>query len=615
MRMAKSVRRGAALLALLLLASLVSTPARSTLQTPLGRCGDPATFVHAVQGTGANSPLEGADVVVEGAVVGDFQGEARLGGFFLQEEDTDVDDDPLSSEGIFVYNKGNVGVQTGQRVRGRVDEFFGLTELTPAALLGCGQAPEVTPTPVTLPLRATTDLERYEGMLVTFPQALSVTDLSALGKFGTVLLSQGGRLLQPTSVAPPGALARALQQANALSQVLVDDGSLGTFPDPIVFPAPQLTASNTLRNGDTTRDLSGVLGFGFGHYRLYPTVAPAFEHTNPRPLEPLGVGGTLRVAGFNVKNYFNGNGKGKGFPTSRGADSTLEFQRQRAKVVQALLALDADVIGLVELENDGYSPRSAIQDVLNGLNAAAAPRAYAFVKPASKLGHDKITVGLLYRTDTVLPFGPAASTAVAPLGSRRAPLAQTFEQITTGERFTVVVNHFKSKGCRGTTGLDADQSDGQGCYNAERTQAAKQLTQWLAGDPTHGRDPDFLILGDLNAYAQEDPIRAIKEAGYTNLVETFVGGGAYSFNFNGLSGYLDHALASASLSAQVAGATEWHINADEPNVLDYNTEHKSVDQRALLYDSGPFRSSDHDPLLVGLTLNTDEPQSDATSAH
>jgi hypothetical protein len=150
--------------------------------------------------------------------------------------------------------------------------------------------------------------------------------------------------------------------------------------------------------------------------------------------------------------------------------------------------------------------------------------------------------------------------------------------------------------------VDADQGDGQGCWNATRTAAAAYLVNtWLPGDPTGSGDPDYLIMGDLNAYARENPITAIESAGYSNLILSWMGSSAYSYIFDGQSGYLDHALAKTSLAAQVTGTTEWHINADEPAVIDYNTDFNPSGY----YSPDVYRSADHDPVLVGLGLYAD----------
>ncbi|MEK7326669.1 MAG: nuclease, partial [Chloroflexota bacterium] len=214
-------------------------------------------------------------------------------------------------------------------------------------------------------------------------------------------------------------------------------------------------------------------------------------------------------------------------------------------------------------------------------------------------------VALIYKPASVTPVGAYAilDSSVDPLfldTKNRPALAQTFLQNANGQKFTVVVNHLKSKGSACADVGDPDTGDGQGNCNITRKNAAIALVNWLATDPTGSGDPDFLIMGDLNSYAMEDPITTIKNAGYTNLIDAFLGSHAYSFVFQAQSGYLDHALSNPSLTPQVTGATEWHINADEPIVLDYNVEFKSLNHQTTLYAPNAFRSSDHDPLIVGL---------------
>ncbi len=165
----------------------------------------------------------------------------------------------------------------------------------------------------------------------------------------------------------------------------------------------------------------------------------------------------------------------------------------------------------------------------------------------------------------------------------------------------MVANHFKSKSSTGcpTTGPNADSGDGQGCWNGDRVLAAQEALNWLGSDPTGTGEPDFLIIGDLNAYAMEDPVATIRAVGYTDLIDSHTDGRRYSFVFFGQAGYLDHALANTSLMPQVTGAAIWHIDADEPRALDYN----DINQPAL-YLPDPYRSSDHDPILIGLELSS-----------
>ena len=574
----------------------------------IGGCGTAFTPIYTLQENGTNYGSTGT-FTVEGIVTGDFQsGDAdlsgELGGFYLQ--DPDGDGDTTTSDGIFVDDPTLLlDVAVGQRVRvtGIVSEVFDQTQLVATTVEDCGTTGTITPVSISLPLSSISESELYEGMLITLPQTLNVTEVYNLGRFGEAWLSSGGRLMQPTNTTTPGAAANAVQAQNDLNRILLDDGLNTQNPD----PTPYLFGEPTLRLDDTVAGLTGVLGYGFGAYRVRPTIAPSFARNNTRSAVPSSVGGTVRVASFNVLNYFNGDGLSGGFPTSRGADSLNEFNRQRDKIVSAILAMNADVIGLMEMENDGYGAQSAIQDLINGLNAASpAGTTYSFIRPYFELGTDAIKVALIYRVETVIPVGAAATTYDPPFDFRRPPLAQTFQQKTTNGRFTVVVNHFKSKSCSNADGMNADQNDGQGCWNAERTQAAQTLTVWLETHPTGSPDTDVLIIGDLNAYTMEDPVTTIQAAGYTNVITASGETNAYSYVFNGQSGTLDHALASTSLTTQVTGVTEWHINADEPRILDYNEEFKSVAQQAL-NTSTPYRASDHDPVIVGLSLQSDGP--------
>lgn len=568
--------------------------------------------IHEVQGAGAESPLVNQRVAIEGVVVGDFQNASELKGFYVQQEDATVDGDPATSEGIFVYDGGNGSdVKLGDRVRvtGQVREFNGLTELVgplQVSVLASGVALP-TPAGISLPLASADALERYEGMRVQLRQTLTVNEVYNLGRYGEVLLSSGGRQMTPTNVVAPGEQAKAMQARNDLDRILLDDSRSGQNPDPIRYPAPELSAYNSLRVGDRTSAIDGVLDYSAGSYRIQPLQTPTFEAANPRPAQPA-VEGRLRVASFNVLNYFNGDGKGGGFPTSRGANTAEEFQRQKAKIVAAILASKADIVGLMEIENDGYGEFSAIADLVNGLNASLPQgQRYAFVNPnRAKLGSDEIAVGLIYRGDKVRTYRSAAvlDSSVNPEfdDTRNRPtLAQTFQEINGGERLTIAVNHLKSKGsaCDG----DPDTGDGQGNCNLTRARAAQALVDWLAGDPTGAKEPDRLIIGDLNSYAKEDPVNVIRSAGYTDLVARQAGAGkGYSYVFSGQSGYLDHALANASLARQVRGAVEWHINADEPRVLDYNVEFKTPRQQDSLYNAEPYRASDHDPVVIGIDL-------------
>jgi predicted extracellular nuclease len=246
---------------------------------------------------------------------------------------------------------------------------------------------------------------------------------------------------------------------------------------------------------------------------------------------------------------------------------------------------------------------------------------FTFVNTGS-IGTDAIEVALLYRPATATAVGSFAilDSSVDPrfVDTRNRPvLAQTFLENATGAKFTLAAAHLKSKGSACDDLGDPDTGDGQGNCNGTRTLAAQALVDWLAGDPTGSGDPDFLIVGDLNSHAKESPVAAIVAGpddtpatsdDYTDLVASYDGTSAYSYVFDGEIGRLDHALASPSFASQVTGAAEWHIDADEPPSFDYDDAvvdpgeaSFEVKPSALpLYAADPWRSSDHDPLVIGL---------------
>jgi predicted extracellular nuclease len=608
------------------------------LNDDIDYCAQTITPIYNIQGSGTLPAITGA-VITRGVVVGDYEGPSPAQrGFFIQ--DPDGDGNSATSDGIFVFNGNNNSVSLGDvvYVTGTAGDFQDQTQISSVTnITVCGTG-TVTPTDVTLPFASPTFAEQYEGMLVRLPQTLYVTEHFQLGRFGQVVLSSGARLSQPTNVVLPGAPAIALQAQNNLNRIILDDDLQNQNPDPIVFGRGglPLSASNTLRGGDTATGIVGVMTYTWAGnaasgnaYRVRPVNSMGgfvnFDPANPRPASAPVVGGTLKVVGMNLLNFFNtfdgasssppyacNQGVGGPLTDCRGADDLGEFNRQWPKTVAAILAMNPDVVGVNEIENDGYGPTSALQFLVDQLNAATAPGTYAFIDvdantgQLNAMGTDAIRVALIYKPASVTPVGQTAAlnTAAFVNGGDGAPrsrpsLLQAFQQNSNHAVFIVDVNHLKSKG----SACDApDAGDGQGNCNQVRVNAATELVNWFATDPTGTGDPDILMLGDYNSYAMEDPITVIKNAGFTNLISTFVGPDAYSYVFDGQWGYLDHALGSASIVGQVTGVGDYHINSDEPSVLDYNDDFKSAGQIASLYAPDQFRISDHDPVIVGLDL-------------
>jgi len=572
-----------------------------------GDCGDPATPIHIIQGSAQNSPLTGAQAVIaEGIVVGDFQGREALGGFYLQEEEAEQDHESQTSEGIFIHDEGLwIDIDAGEtvRVQGTVAEIDDLTSLTDLiALRGCGSGSLPVPKPVVLPVTALSTWERVEGMLIALPQNLSVTGSEQLGSEGIVDLALDGRLFYPTETAEPGQPALDAADLNNRSRIKLDDGSGQLYPLPL---PPYLGQGNSLRIGDLLPSVTGVMSDSSGEYRIHPTQPVNFTSTNipQHPYQPIDI--FLRAAVFDLGDYFNGDGQGGGFPGPHGAATGEEFARQRAKIISALAGMKANFIALLSLENDGYGAESAIQDLVDGLNEAAADGAsFTFIDPAlPKLGSGEMTVGLIYRQEWVIPLGTAVTTGSPPFdGSSIPPLVQAFTDSRSDESFILAVTQLPDRDqCPPEGDPNTDQNDGQECWNKLRTEAAGTLVDFLNTDPTGMNGDDILVLGGLNAYTREDPLAAFAAAGYTNLSSRHYAMG-YTSVAHGESGTVVHALASPRMISQVGDTFQWHINADEPSALDYNM----VNQPSL-FNTDVYRSSRHDPLLIDLFLHSEMP--------
>lgn len=595
---------------------------------PMLMCGAPATLIHEAQGAGTASPILGNTVQIEGVVVADFQGGGALGGFFLQEEDTQADANAMTSEGIFVFDDAlGVDVNVGDRVRvsGDVVEFFDETQLgnvTAALVCNNNVLGEVTRTDITLPVMSFDELEALEGMWVNFPQTLTVTDVFNIVRFGEFVASNG-RLYQPTQIAAPGAPAQAQQLANDLNRVIIDDGRTGANAMPFLPGQDDmnpLNATNPVRNGYTVTAMEGALGFAFGSYRLQSIAPPLFnEAAPPRPAPPTLAAGSLKAATFNLLNFFTtldipGNTCGPNMLNCRGANTASEVTRQLDKLVPAILGLDADVIAVTEIENNATA---SLQALIDGLNAVAGAGAWDFIN-TGEVGTDAIKPAFIYRGDRTQPVGPFAilDETVDPrfdTSRQRPSIAQTFVDGANG-KLTLIVNHLRAKGsCPGDMSANDDSGDGQACWNEWRRLSMEAMVDWVNTDPTGSGDADFLLLGDFNAYAQEDPIQELINAGYTNLETQFNGGdpSVYSFTIFGQAGSLDHAIANPALQPQVNDAAVWHLNADEYRGFDYNEEDLpgsggvDLPKPANFYNVDPYRSSDHDPLLVSLGLDSD----------
>ena len=567
-------------------------------------CNTVFTAIDAIQGSTDSSPLVGQQLITQGVVTAVLYQNSPAAGIVLR---STARGNSAAANSLFIADATAASIyQAGQvlQVSGTVAELNQLTSLTQVSDIKlCDEQASVQPVTLRLPLLPGQNWEQLEAALLSFDMPLTVNDTYGLLRFGEVTLADQ-RLMVPTEIMQPGKAAAELNITQQQRHMLVlDDGLATQNPEPLKLGNRRITADSTLRVGDTVTGVSGILLQDERGYRLVPTATPQFTSSNPRPEAPAAKPATaLRIASFNVLNYFNGEGQSPAFPTRRGASSAAEFARQQAKTVAALAALDADVIGLLEVENNGYSTKGALAQLTAALNKVAS-KPYRFIITTEQPGSDAIKVALLYRPSSVNVEGKAAMLLAKPFDwGSRPPLAQSFRHLASNELVTVSINHFKSKGScpKDAADVNAEQNDGQACWNTLRTQSAKALSDWLHSQPTGVTTDKQIILGDLNAYRMEDPIRALQQRDWRYLGAE--GDTAYSYVYRGRTGSLDHALASPALASKLITMQHWAINADEPVLLDYNVEFKSSAQQQLLYAPTPYRSSDHDPLIATFKL-------------
>ncbi len=598
-----------------------------------------------IQGTGDVSPVAGQAVTTRGVVTAVYA-TGGLNGYYLQTPGTGGDLDPAThdaSEAIFVYSPDTAGtVLPGDHVElaGTVAEYYGQTQLSVRSegLRVLDEAVEaVKPAVVGWPTEEA-EREDLEGMLLDPAGEFVITDNYDLNRYGEIgLAASTTPLVQPTAVGAPGSPEAAAQAAdNAARGVLLDDGattSYGNFANSSV-PLPYLTAGTPMRIGAPVDFVAPVvLGYSFDRWRLQPTTHVTGENAedapviaeNTRTAAPEDVGGDVQLATFNVLNYFTTTGDElngctyytdragdpisvRGGCDARGAAEQEDLQRQQAKIVAAINALDAEVVSLEEIENSakfGKDRDQALSALVDALNAAGT-EVWAYVpSPAERPAvedEDVIRTAFIYKPAALGTVGESVILQDEEnFDNAREPLAQTFRPVggAAAEDFTVIVNHFKSKGSAPSTGPNADSGDGAGAWNADRTAQAQALVAFAEElETAQGTDRVFLT-GDFNSYDQEDPMRVLYDAGYVNLAPE----GEYSYAFGGMVGSLDHVLASPTAAEFVRGSDIWEINAHESVGLEYSRHnHNAVD----LYAADPYRASDHNPEIVGLSFEASE---------
>lgn len=614
-------------------------------------------------------------VTVRGVVTSAYA-TGGMDGFHIQTAGSGGDEAPEVSQGIFVYSPdGAEQVQLGDfvEITGDAGSYHGSPQVSlfpeseetqdhDLVLIQDEEPDAVEPLSIPFP-ETNAEREALHGMLLDPQGSYTVTDHYTLNQYGEIGIVAGEEpLTNPTSVATPGEDAAALAAENAERMVYLDDGATTDFS---TSPGnqeelPYITAQDPVRIGASVAFQNPVIvDHDFGEWRLQPQghlnsetaedLQPAtFENTRSGNESPAERTGGLRIAGFNVLNYFVHLGEDEpgceyyedrdGEPTTadwcevRGAWSQESFERQQAKIVSAINAMDADVVALQEMENSAHfsgdgSRDSAHAQLVAALNQALGEEVWDYVRSPEQTPEaereDVIRNGFIYRTAAVEPVEDSvilfeegvedittdeldALDLAEVYSNARQPLAQEFQPMDGGEddRFIAVVNHFKSKGSAPEDGADpnADQDDGQSAWNADRVAQAEGLVAFADALQESLGTEDVYLMGDFNSYEMEDPLTVIAEAGYTNLsAET----GDFSYMFEGQVGSLDHLFASPSAAESVTNTEIWQINAVEPVALEYSRHNGNASD---LFSTDLWRSSDHDPIIADIAL-TGDPES------
>ncbi|MFO7859339.1 MAG: ExeM/NucH family extracellular endonuclease [Ectothiorhodospiraceae bacterium] len=524
-------------------------------------CGGDTVPPATAAGHGAEGLPAGESVTVAGTVTARFLGDDELGGFFLQASDRAAD----APSAVFVYAPGldraqRQRVRPGAQleVRGTTDRFHGRPQVHQVrSVHRCGQGERPEPRELSR-LPGTDTSERLEGQLVRYPGELVVTGNRRLGRYGSLTLA-------------PERARRGGSDQGSRTTLVLDDGRYNTRPEPVPYRDPE---TGTRRAGDRVAGLTGIVTHAFGRWRLHPVTPPRWQTANPRPARPPDVGDGVRAVAFNVQNYFLETGE-------RGAPDAVALDRQRRRLGATLDGLEADLLALQEIANSD----AAARDLVDQMDSGSDYRVLTGADP----GDDAIRTVMAYRPQRLeLVAGPFRDTA--PVHDR-PPQAAVF-QPPDGQALLAVSVHFKSK-TRCPEAGDVDR--GQGCWNARRGQQARAVAAFARRQAQRHDVAAILLLGDFNSYRDEDPMQALREAGFRDLVARFAGPReSYTYVYDGVAGTLDYALGNRALVRRTRGAGVWHSNADEPPVVGY--------QGRLAETAGgtPYRASDHDPVLVGI---------------
>ncbi|MCC6504240.1 MAG: lamin tail domain-containing protein [Aquimonas sp.] len=505
----------------------------------------PITAIHAIQGNGAASPLATQAVRTAGNVVTNV-GPA---GFTIQTPDADVDADPLTSQGVYVFTTSaptyddGAPVQVGDEVSvlGTAIEFFTMTEVSVTTTRNATNSITVTATGEPLPTAmvfssgsglpstdpaalscGTSNFECYEGMLISIPagRVSSGNQRFSTDLFGEVYIDPRGS----NSLREPGVRFGSTTSAtNAAAGIW--DGNPEVLEMDTDFMIPANAGVEFV--GGTQFSATGTIGFDFGDYEFWPTTLTITPETNvaPRPV-PLAGATDMTIGSFNVLRLCDAiDDRGTGTIEFTCYSDTIVQETDPVRVSLKLAQLSAyirevlrspDVLGVQEVEK-----LSILTLLANQIHSDGGPAYQAYLVEGNDPGG--IDVGYLVNPDRVQSVNVVSmqegetwndpSSGVTELHDH-PPLLLTGEFTGVANQalpFMVINNHTKSR-----SGVDTSDANGER-NRAKRFLQAKSiatLVQAIQTDELTAQIP-LIVVGDHNAYQFTD--------GYADVVGLIAG--------------------------------------------------------------------------------------------
>ncbi|BCE00253.1 ExeM/NucH family extracellular endonuclease [Marinicellulosiphila megalodicopiae] len=555
------------------------------------------------------SPLIGQWVWVEAVVTVSKQGgvlpngqyDTQYKGYWLQEQIDDYDQSAQTSEGLFVYDK-QFKVNAGDQIiiKAKVGEYNQVTQLQSVKkIIRCASNQIIKPIKISLPVKDLLIMESIEGMLVSF-DSLMVSDFYGAGfglqNYGQIVLSSKLHFVPTEHKQLSLREYETAIEDMKKDRLFLNDGSYELKPSFLPYPNSKgLSLDNPINIGSTIQYLTGVKHGYKQNHLLIPNDDVQFD-VKPLPnIKKITENAKHKIALLNAKNYFNGEGANKTFPTKRGAKTKQAFLIQQSKLVSALTQVDADILALIEIENDGFDAFSAVVELTQALNKyQSEDNQYTYLRSlSSKANSDAITQVFLYRPNTVSLKGEPTWIDLndAKNGiSVRPALMQVFE--IEGESLRLVLNHFKSR--RGSCKGDSALAKVEGGCESVRMRSAQKITDALKSNANEA----IILLGDLNAYSNESPVLWFLNNDFINSKRLllYLNEQSYTYGFNGMLGTLDHVLVNDQAKQKIKFVFDWRINSDYPSMLA-----KMTDENPTMSEfAGAVANSDHDLVLIGL---------------